>query len=310
MKKLALFIISGRLAGATCCAGFAALAIFFPPIFILANASVVLHTLCKGLRPSLLMVGMASLLLSLWYVFLQQPADTSLPFLPAYRNTLLTVFLLWLPFLLLAWVLQTTRSLTLIFQITAVAGMLGILLLAWIINSPIVFWDALFSAIIQDEVMQSIQADTEMQQNYQSILAFVSAALVAGTVLFVLVSMLLGRWWQSLLYNLGGFKKEFLSLQLGRFYAATATALVLVAWTFQSSLAKEFCIVLMVPLLFQGIATVHFFLSGTTHANRWLSVFYVALALAFISYPAVLLLLVLLAIAEALFDLRAKALTV
>ena len=307
MKKLAAFIVSRRLTASACCASFAALANFFPPIFILANASVALYTMQKGLRSSLPMVAVASLLLSVWFVMLHQLGGPDEPFLKFYVNTLALIFLLWLPFLLLAWVLRLSDSLSLVFQITAALGVLALAIAAGVIDDPLAFWDRVFTSVLQDEFMQAIQSSAEAQQTYLKVLSIMSAALMAGALLLVLSSILLARWWQSLLRDSISFKREFLGLQLGRFYSAAAIALMLVSFSFELTLARDFSIVLMVPLLFQGISTVHFFLDATKQARTWLSVFYVALCLATFMLPVVLQLLALLAIAEALFNLRAKA---
>lgn len=311
MKKLAAFIVSGRLVGAACCASFASLAILIPLALILANASVVLHTLCKGLRSSLLMVLAATLFLFLWFVVLHQWTGADKSFAENYLNAMLFIFLLWLPFLLLAWVLRITRSMSLVFHIMAVSGVVGVLIITWLIEDPAAFWDAIFAPMLRDEFMQAIRDDAVMQQSYQEALGKVTSYLTASALLFALSSMLLGRWWQSLLYNLGGFRKEFLGLQLGRLYAVTVIVLLLLAHTFEWPLAQDFYIVLMTPLMFQGIATVHFFLAVARRPDVWLRVFYIAFVLAVLMFPILtFILLALLAVAEALFNWRHKTLAV
>ena len=309
--------------GAACCASFATLAISVPLALILANASVVLHTLCKGLRSSLLMVLMATLLLFLWFAVLHQWTSDEGSFAESYLNTMLFIFLLWLPFILLAWVLRITCSMSLVFQIMAVSGVVGVLIITWLIEDPAVFWDAVIAPMIRDELMQNIRDDAAMQQSYQQTLGKVTAYLTTSALLLALSSILLGRWWQSLLYNLGGFRKEFLGLQLGRLYAAAVIVLLLLAHTFEWPLARDFYIVLMAPLIFQGIAIVHFFLAAARypdaqfrvpHIGRskvWLRVFYIGFVLAVLMFPFLaFLLMALLAVAEALFNWRCKALAV
>ena len=61
------------------------------------------------------------------------------------------------------------------------------------------------------------------------------------------------------------------------------------------------------PFLLQGIATVHFFLGATRNPQTWLGLFYAAFSLALFVFPFVVQILILLAIAEAIFRLRSRA---
>ena len=106
--------------------------------------------------------------------------------------------------------------------------------------------------------------------------------VIAVSVLGVLLSVLLGRWWQALLYNPGGFGKEFRALRLDRRVAfGTLGVLLMVplAGDALGSLGIELMALAVVLYLLQGLAVIHAMVTGRGASLLWLVVLYIALIL-------------------------------
>lgn len=96
----------------------------------------------------------------------------------------------------------------------------------------------------------------------EQIAAFMNGMVASGLVVNVVIALFIGRWWQALLYNPGGFKKEFLALRLpppltaAVFIGALILFLVGASGTI-AGVVLDFVVVATVLHVFQGIALVH-----------------------------------------------------
>ena len=122
----------------------------------------------------------------------------------------------------------------------------------------------------------------EMAGQYQTVLEEVVPYLngmMAGSILVSMVlTIIVARWWQSILYNPGGFKKEFLVLQLPRalLIAVLASAgLVGLGEVKPGSWIVDLLILIMFMYLFQGIATIHRAVVARGMPRIWLIILYV-----------------------------------
>jgi len=115
-----------------------------------------------------------------------------------------------------------------------------------------------------------------------------------------LLCLMLARYWQALLFNPGGFAREFHSLLLPRRVALLLLALILLIpglWA-QGTVLIPLC---SVPMLFAGLSLVHAKLAGKASGRFWLVGLYLSLLLFMqLAYP----LLVVLALSDSLFDFR------
>jgi hypothetical protein len=88
--------------------------------------------------------------------------------------------------------------------------------------------------------------------------AWMTGAFVAALVLQWLSGLLLGRWWQALLYNPGGFGGEFRTLRLHRGLGLAGVVLfVAVGFAKAPGLVADLVVVLMPLYLLQGLAVIH-----------------------------------------------------
>jgi hypothetical protein len=102
--------------------------------------------------------------------------------------------------------------------------------------------------------------------------------------LFLVLMLLLARWWQALLYNPNGFRAEFQALILPRALSPIA-ALVAVGALLQlgngidSGLASDFMIILVVLFGIQGLAVIHHRVTKLNLSGAWLMGLYLLLVL-------------------------------
>lgn len=127
--------------------------------------------------------------------------------------------------------------------------------------------------------------------------------LMPGTYLGMAVAVaMLSRYWQAVLYNPGGFRREFHAFRLSRGVSALCVLLLLVAPVIGiNPLLLGW--VAGLPLLVAGIALVHGVVGRKNASNLWLVVFY---ALLVVQGFTISLLLMLLAIVDSWLDIRGR----
>jgi hypothetical protein len=141
------------------------------------------------------------------------------------------------------------------------------------------------------EVLDRINAPSGMQ------IMGMLAILQALTTIF---SLLVGRWWQALLYNPGGFQQEFHALKLDRLHGLVLVGGFIVVASQDSYSTWSWTFI--VPLLVAGMALVHGLVAKSKLPVRWLVLFYMAL---FVFRPLVALLAAV-AVADSALDFRSR----
>ena len=102
--------------------------------------------------------------------------------------------------------------------------------------------------------------------------------MAAMTSFSSMIGLILGRWWQSLLYNPGGFAGEFRALRLGPLEALVCVGAAAYCY-WQPVSYSMWQVVFTLPLLFAGIALVHWLVAARKQSDWWLVIFYAALVL-------------------------------
>ena len=101
----------------------------------------------------------------------------------------------------------------------------------------------------------------------------IAGMLAAGNSAMTVLSLLLGRYWQALLYNPGGFRREFHELRLPPHWTLGLTILALVLW-FALPDYTGWAAVAAVPLMFCGFALVHARAAVAGQGTGWLTALY------------------------------------
>lgn len=254
MRGLAEFIMRGRWQ-ALAVAALGAGSLLFGWI---SAAAVALVTLRKGFSDGAW--------LALWAVL---PAGVA-----AYVSGDIGSILLLLGTLCLALVLRLSVSLALAVSVTVVVGYLSGLLLLWVsadfLQQLTEVFDAVLSQLEEGFNRQGESAVVLSRPNATQI----AGMLAAGNSGMTVLSLLLGRYWQALLYNPGGFKREFHALRLPSQWTLGLAVTTLVLWFAVPSL-NGWAAISAVPLIFCGFALAHARASMTGQGGGWLTAFYV-----------------------------------
>jgi hypothetical protein len=96
-----------------------------------------------------------------------------------------------------------------------------------------------------------------------------------GVIVNVTIALAIGRWWQALLYNPGGFRREFSQLRLNPLLAG---GLVLIAsLTMVSADYRYWSWLAAFPLVMVSVSLAHQFAALQRMGRAWLVIFYLAL---------------------------------
>jgi len=189
---------------------------------------------------------------------------------------------MWLPVLLVAVVLRETSSLSLAVLSALALGLLVVLGIYAAVPDPAAFWlGALHDAFKPLLERRGAGVDESLiSQTLQMFSRYATGAIAAGSVMTVLISLLLARWWQASLYNPGGFRNEFLQLRLPA-PAGSVPVLLLLAAMASSGGSAELAFNLLLPALMvymlAGFAVIHALCSHTATGRFWLAGIYVGL---------------------------------
>ena len=199
---------------------------------------------------------------------------------------------LWLPTWLAALVLRRTQSLALAVQTAVGLGVAGVLIaFAWTGN-PAELWQPLLTELRPAFEQHGAFADGErLDRTLAMVAQLMTGFSAAYAVLGVILSLFLGRSWQAMLSNPGGFRDEFNRLRFDQLTGYIALAVFALAGFAQLAVAANLTLVLLVMYLFAGLAVVHGIVARSGASMGWLIALYVLLVIALLQMVLVLALL-------------------
>ncbi|MGZ8095334.1 MAG: hypothetical protein ACXWUD_03710 [Methylosarcina sp.] len=269
---------------------FALLSLKFPPISVLSSAAVALVTLRRGASEGfyvLISSGIAAGLLGFFVI-------------GNYQFALLYGMVLWLPVWLISIVLREGRHLSLAVEIAILIGVVGVVGYYLFNDEPSAMWkNVLLQMVPQNAPVENVQHTVDALSHYMT------GVVAAGSVFGLLFGLFLGRWWQSLLYNPGGFKQEFLALNTHPRLALGSMGVIALAALSTgtvSEIAWNVTILLFVLYIFIGTAVLHTVFSGMKMGRYLVPMFYITLFL----LPHALLPVALVGLSDAWLNIRDK----
>ena len=294
MVSLARFILKGYSQAALVAASMAMLGLLLPPVAWLSGAAVALVTLVNGHRNGLLVTAIAGIgTAALSGLIL------SIPELAIYY-----VLLVWLPVVMVAVVLRQTVSLVLCLQLIAVVSLLGILVLYVFFPDFGEIWRSSLDMMADDLIANSNgtldkeQLQLVIDQVVSLLPGFFASSFMIGTML----SLYMARWWQAVIYNPGGFGKEFRAINLGKATALIALVIALTASFIKADIFNAMLLVVFALYLNQGVAVLHAVFAGRQLNAVWLFMIY--LLMFFV--PHIVVLLALAGLADTWIDFRRR----
>lgn len=297
MKALAIFIMQGGRQATIVVATMAILSLLFPPLLIVSVAAVCLVTLRNGSTEGLrVLVGSTVATALMGYMLL----GTSLV-------SFTYLLIMWLPAFLVSMVLRESRQLNKALEFLVVLGMLAVAGVYLAIDNPAQLWAEGIQNIIKSLVEQQglLITQAELQEGLEFWSQYITGIVVAGTLISLLMSLLLGRWWQGLLFNAGGFDEEFSHIRLlprdGLVFVVLIALGVLLEGQF-AELIWNLDIQVLLLFFIVGVSVVHVVIKNRGGSRFLLGVFYIAVFFV----PHLMLPLVLIGLSDVWMDWRQR----
>lgn len=169
----------------------------------------------------------------------------------------LQLLLFWTLAALAAVLLRHSSNLALAMLVPMLAGLTVVAFIYMVFPAPVEFWK---EVLVQSGQALGLEPDMPgfaevVAQRARLMTGIVAAAVMAG----MSASLLLGRWWQSSLYNPGGFGREFRNLRFGRTISLLIAGLYALYLWYDSELLLSVLCVLAAMYAFQGLAVMHAF---------------------------------------------------
>ena len=205
----------------------------------------------------------------------------------------------------LAWMLRVTISWQLILLSTVVIAAIGSLLFDKLSGSTFDQFTELYLAVTDQAVGQDMSSlsPAEADERFANMRSLLVGFFAMGQGFAMFAFLALARWWQSLLYNPGGFQQEMHQLRLVPLVAVGVLSLVLLCLALGALGFVRWVPLLMLPLVIAGVCVVHWLVKEKSLSGNWLVGFYVMLVfLAQVLYP----MLAFIALADSCLDLRKR----
>ncbi|MBL7004595.1 MAG: hypothetical protein ISR69_11280 [Gammaproteobacteria bacterium] len=268
----------------------ALVSLVMPPVSIVSSATVALVTLRRGAIEGFIVLACSTAVAGVLGFFL----------LGNFQFMLLYGIVLWVPVWLISIILREGRYLSLAIEIAVLIGVMGVVSF-YLYNADLAeMWKNILSQMVPPNApVEDIQHTLDVLSHYMT--GVVAAASVFG----LLLGLFLGRWWQALLYNPGGFRQEFLSLNTHPRLAIGSVVVVLVA-SLSSGVISEvswnITILLFVLYTFIGTAVLHTVFASMKMGRFIVPMFYVTLFL----IPHAMLPVALVGLSDTWMNLRNK----
>lgn len=271
MHRLAALIMRGRVYAMLIAAVFGVISLLLPPLqpitTTVSGGAVALVALRLGAREAL-------------YVILGALAGVmivAVPLLGGPAAAVVLAAIVWLPVLVLALVLRQTMSMALTLQVAVLLAGAVVIGIHGLIPDPAAWWRDMLTNMIQQSQLDKTGLE-QMGQILQNVAPYMTGIVASALMLSALLSMVVGRWWQSLLYNPGGFGAEFRALRLGNRVAYPGVVVLAASLSGQfassgalATIATDLLVVLVLIYTLQGLAVAHAIAFAVERSMRWLA---------------------------------------
>jgi hypothetical protein len=268
MREFARFIMRGRLYAIVIAGLFGTLAVILPPLSLFSGAAVGLVTLRHGMKEGLIVTAGAVLMVAVTFLIIVGRADLSFLLLVG----------LWLPNALGCWILRTTQSQTSTLLVVGGFAALFAVGMHLLTDDVTTWWQQWIEQVMSQANIEGITVEQLTQKSALTLMNGLVAMLLG---LNLMLTILLARWWQGLLYNPGGFMKEFYALRLPRsltFSVILLSAIVLTGiFDSRGHILTDLFIIAVMMYLFQGLATMHGMAAARGLSQLWLLPVYLGL---------------------------------
>jgi hypothetical protein len=265
MKAIASYIMRGPFQATTVVSVTAILSLIVPFLNYFSGAALALVTLRQGLNAGLIiLVGSSAIFSAFTYFF------TSLGQVPmAVFGFVALLGMVWV----LAAILRYTLSLAKTLQVAGGIGFIFVLII-YAATDPAAMWQQATTQFFAPVLEQADeQSRTVLEEQIAEASQYITGLFAAGVILNCAVCLFLGRWWQALLYNPGGFQQEFHGLRLNHTFAiftAVVGAISFLPAGIVGAIAGEIFSVALILFFLQALAVAHAIVHMKKMSVGWL----------------------------------------
>ncbi|MFB3090803.1 MAG: DUF2232 domain-containing protein [Gammaproteobacteria bacterium] len=271
MRALGGFMLIGRLQAVTVISLFTAIAMSLPALsYLLSGVPAGLIILRKG--PA---YGMQVLLVCLLAVVLFVALAGANP-----QVALAFALGIWVPVAICCSVLRITQSQGWLVFAAGVIAAAYVLMVHWLIDDVPAWWLQWMEIWIKNAFPEG--GGEQYLEVLERAAPAMNAMMASGMTISLVVATFLSRWWQSALFNPGGFRTEFYALRLPNvviFLTLMGIGLLYTGSGQPGSAGLDILVVVIVLYLFQGLASVHRIVAAKSMPRGWLIMMYVLLLL-------------------------------
>lgn len=281
MKALAEFAMRGRRESILV----ALICTSLPLMFLVGAAVVGLTILRKGISQGVVILGWAILPAIGWLITSSDP----------------TPLLVVTGTAALAAVLRSSVSWASCLIASLIIGIICGFVLQWLVPEIVQELINTSSQMIADMNMEQLKQLDQAQIDLFLGQLMISMA-AAAHVVFMLISLMLARYWQSALYNPGGFQEEFHALRIPNRMTLVLIAIVIFGGSVSPAISGWIPLI-TVPFALSGLALAHGLVFKKGLGRHWIIGMYMLLMMAM---PYMYSVLVIAAIVDSYADFRSR----
>jgi len=269
MHALGSYMLLGYLQAVTAISLFTVIAMLLPPLsYLLSGVPAGLIVLRKGPAYGMQVLIVCLLVVVFFVVLAGVNPQVALAFALG----------IWVPVYICCSVLRITQSQGWLVLLVGGIAAAYVLVMHWLIDDVPAWWLQWMGTWINHAFPDG------GGEQYQKVLAqaapAVNAMMASGMTIILIITTFLSRWWQSMLFKPGGFRKEFYALRLPNvvlFLTLIGIGLLVAGGGQQGSVGIDVLVVVIVLYLFQGLASVHKTVAAKNMPRGWLVMMYVLL---------------------------------
>ncbi|HWP94419.1 MAG TPA: hypothetical protein VNL72_01600 [Gammaproteobacteria bacterium] len=184
---------------------------------------------------------------------------------------------MWLPSLALGALLRRTVSLSLTVQAACAVACAGVIAFLGFTPDPEGVWRKwLADAFLP--LLEGVGGKTDAI-DLTALARLATGMMATSFLLLVTLALIVGRFWQAVLDNPGGFGREFRAFANGRVATLIVSVIFVAAPLTKNLMLENVAIVLIVPFLYQGLAVAHAMVWNRGLHGAWLTPLYLGLVL-------------------------------
>ena len=300
MRALAGYIMKGRMQAIMVACFLSLLSLIVPPVSIVSSATMALITLRKGAKEGAYILVCSCLAVALLGAVIMGD----------YRLPLTYSVFIWAPVWGISIVLREGRHLFLAIEIVIAIAVIAVFIAYGVQPELGNAWQAELGEFVKPLVSRANPDAPEgaLDKSLTVFFHHMLTGLIAQIyVISLLAGLFLGRGWQALLYNPGGFKQEYLTLRGQKILGGLAILSFILAWALSGTFSEIFSnisVIFFVLYAFLGVVILHASFSIMRFKNILVPFLYVSI----IIIPHAMIPAALIGLTDTWLDLRKKIL--